>query len=127
MKKLTRKKLLFFEEIFQLIEKRATVCLNYIYRVQNPSVHTEEFESMEVGNERFPGMTTTKRWVRGEYNYLTFPTDCLYDEDALIRYREEREKNEIIKNEAVKAQETQREIQQLKRLVEKYPQFVKTE
>jgi hypothetical protein len=120
--KLTYKKLVWFQAMLEEIEKRGTVCTDYIYHAKYPSNSREELSVMEPGTDRFPGTTTMKKWLRGEYSFTTFPTKCLWDDEALIRYREEKEKGEkrqlLEKAEAQK----QRDLQTLKKLQEKYPE-----
>ncbi len=113
--KLTENKLIFFERILEAIEKRATFCSDYIYKAKIPSVHNEHLDSLEVG-----GVTTVKKWMRGEYYYTTFPTECLWDDDALIQYRlkkDEKEQHRILQDIEDRRQQ---ELQTLQRLREKY-------
>lgn len=116
--KLTKNKLIFFEHILEAIEERATFCSDYIYQTKTPSVHNEHFDSLEVG-----GITTVKKWLRGEYYYTTFPTECLYNNEALIRYRLSKEEGEHQKVLQEQETQTQNELKMLRRLAEKYPQF----
>ena len=117
--KLTRKKLIWFEQMLEAIEKRATFVVNFIARGKNPPAHTENFSSMEVG-----GATTVSMYIRGENNYFTFPTDLLYSDEALIRYRDEKEVGEKQRIANQKESEKAREINALKKLAEKYPEFL---
>lgn len=119
--KLTRQKLLWFEQMWEEIEKRATLCTDYIGRVKIPSVHNEHLSSLEVGNGRFRGDTVVKKYIRGEDNYLTFPTDCLYSDEALVRYREEKESGAQRRVQQEQDAKIQEELRLLKKLKEKYP------
>ena len=118
--KLTRKKLIWFEQMKDAIEERATFALDYIFRVKIPSSTTEHLSSMDVGTPKYPGHTTVYKYIRGENNYLSFPTACLYSDTALVRYREEKEAGEerrVIQEAETKKAEELRILQKLK---EKY-------
>ena len=119
--RLTRKKLIWFEQMKDAIEERATFAISYIHRAEM-SYHSsnEHLSSMEVGNDRYPGKTTVYRYIRGENNYLSIPTECLYSDTALVRYREEKEAGEerrVIQEAEAKRAEELRTLQKLK---EKY-------
>ncbi len=118
--KITRQKLIWFEQIQEEIEKRMTQIADYIYRAKIPSNRQEEIGSIEVGNERFPGKTTSKKWIRSEYSYTTYPTELLWDDEALIRYRDEQDKFKILQIEQRKHEDARKELNELNRLLEKH-------
>jgi hypothetical protein len=121
--KLTRKKLIWFGQMWEAIEERATLVTDYVGRVKIPSVHKEHLSSIEVGNEYFRGETVVKRYVRGENNYLTFPTQALYDDEYLVRYRQDKEDVERRRETQYIEEQTQEALRTLHNLEEKYPQF----
>ena len=122
--KLTRKKLIWFEQMKDAIEERATFCTGYIHRRKIPASFNEKLSTMEVGGTpKYPGVTTVYKYIRGENNYLSFPTECLYSDEALARYRDEKEAGEqrrVIQEAEAKKQE---ELRMLARMKEKHPEF----
>ena len=124
--KITLKKLHWFTEMQEAIEERATFCLDYIHRKKIPSVSNERLSSIEAyGTEKYPAKTVVYKYICGENNYITIPTKLLYDNEALVKYRNEKEageKREIVQQKENKEDE---ELRMLKRLAEKYPQFFK--
>ena len=122
--KITRRKLIWFEEMWGLIEKRATFVTDYIGRVQIPSVHDEHLVSTEVSEHpKYPGMTTVKKYVRGSDNFLQFPTELLYSDEALVRYREDKEAGEQRRQVQHREAKEKEQLHQLRLLLEKYPEY----
>lgn len=120
--KLTQNKLIFFERILQAIEERATFVTAYLAKVKTTSLSYENFSSMQVG-----GQTSVYRCIRGENNYLSFPTELLYSDEALARYRTEKDESEQRRVLQQKEADKQAELRLLNKLLTKHPQFLEGE
>lgn len=116
--KLTKNKLQFFEVMKDLIEARATECTDYLARVESPSTSRERLEYMEVG-----GKTCVYKFLRNEKQFIEFPTACLYSDEALQQYREEKEQMDRTRQVEQREYQKQGELTVLRLLAAKYPEL----
>ncbi len=121
--KLTKRKLIWLEQLQDEIAQRVNHITDYIYRTNGASGCDEEVSSIEIGTQHFPGMTTSKRWIGGEYSYSVYPTETLWSDEALVRFRNEKEQGEVNRTEQQKEAEKEEDRRHLQRIREKHPEL----